>query len=89
MKIVVVSGYFDPLHVGHIELMEKAKMLGDKLIIILNNDNQIFLKRGKGPFMNENDRKKVIEAIKFVDRVVISIDKDRSVYNTSCFCRNC
>jgi len=76
---VVVSGYFDPIHVGHIEYMERAKRLGDKLIVILNNDLQVNLKRGKDPFMNENDRKKVIESIKYVDEVLISIDKDRSV----------
>ncbi len=62
--------------------MERAKALGDKLVVILNNDNQIFLKRGKDPFMNQDDRKKVIEAIRHVDEVVISIDKDRSVCET-------
>jgi len=79
MKVVVVSGYFDPIHVGHLELIEKAKLLGDKLIVILNNDNQLFMKRGKGPFMGQEDRKKLLEAIRFVDEVFISIDKDRSI----------
>ena len=45
-KIVVASGYFDPMHVGHIECLEKAKELGDKLIVIVNNDVQIRLKKG-------------------------------------------
>ena len=79
MKVVVVSGYFDPIHVGHLELMEKAKSLGDKLIVIVNNDKQVIMKRGKDPFMNENDRKKLIESIKHVDEAFISIDEDRSV----------
>ena len=81
MKIVVVSGYFDPLHVGHIELMEKAKMLGDKLIVIVNNDKQVFKKRGKEPFMNEDNRKKLVESIKFVDEAFISIDDSWGIDN--------
>ena len=79
MKVVVVSGYFDPIHVGHLELMEKAKSLGDKLIVIVNNDKQVNMKRGKDPFMNQDDRKKLIESIKHVDEAFISIDEDRSV----------
>ena len=76
---VAVSGYFDPIHVGHLELMEKAKSLGDKLIVIVNNDKQVIMKRGKEPFMNQGDRKKLIESIKHVDEAFISIDEDRSV----------
>jgi len=78
MKIVINSGYFDPLHVGHIECMELSKKLGDKLVIILNNDEQVELKKGK-PFMPENERKKIVESLRFVDEVFVSIDKDRSV----------
>jgi len=78
MKIVINSGYFDPLHVGHIECMELSKKLGDKLVIILNNDGQVKLKKGK-PFMPENERKKIVESLRFVDEVFVSIDKDRSV----------
>ena len=62
MKIVINSGYFDPLHVGHIECMELSKNLGDKLVIILNNDEQIKLKKGK-PFMVEEERKKIREIV--------------------------
>jgi cytidyltransferase-like protein len=79
MKVVVVSGYFDPIHVGHLELMEKAKSLGDKLVVIVNNDKQVNMKRGKDPFMNQDDRKKLIESIKHVDEAFISVDEDRSV----------
>ena len=77
-KIVVVSGYFDPLHIGHIEYINKAKKLGDRLIVILNNDNQAKLKKGKC-FMLENDRKIILENLKSVDSVFLSIDNDDSV----------
>lgn len=76
--IVVASGYFDPLHAGHIEYLEKAKKLGDKLIVILNNDEQAILKKGF-VFMPLEERKKIIQSLKFVDEIFISIDKDRSV----------
>ncbi|MEK6914055.1 MAG: Gfo/Idh/MocA family oxidoreductase [Nanoarchaeota archaeon] len=78
-KVVVVSGYFDPLHIGHLELFELSKKLGDKLIVILNNDKQVLMKRGKAPFMNQEQRKKLLESIKYIDEVFISIDGDRSV----------
>ncbi len=77
-KIVAVSGYFDPLHIGHIEYLELAKKLGDKLIVILNNDEQVKLKKGK-PFMPLDERKKILEAIKYVDEVFVSIDNDLTV----------
>jgi cytidyltransferase-like protein len=76
--IVVTSGYFDPLHVGHVELMEKAKSLGDKLIVIVNNDNQAILKKGK-PFMSESDRCMIVSKLNMVDEVYLSIDQDSSV----------
>ena len=78
MKVVVVSGYFDPLHVGHIEYMKMSKELGDKLIVIVNNDHQTALKKGKS-FMNEKDRARIISELGFVDEVFLSIDKDSSV----------
>ncbi len=81
MKIMILSGYFDPIHDGHIEYFEKSKKLGDKLIVILNNGAQATLKKGK-PFMEEKVRKKIVESIKYVDEVILSIDKDRSVCKT-------
>ncbi len=78
MVRVVVSGYFDPVHVGHIEMFERARGLGDKLIVILNSDAQAVMKKGK-PFMKESERKKILESLRFVDEVFVSIDKDRSV----------
>ena len=75
MIVVSVSGYFDPLHVGHIEYFELSKKLGDKLIVIINNDIQAKLKKGKS-FMSEKDRAKIISSLVCVDEVFISIDND-------------
>ena len=78
MKTVVVSGYFDPIHVGHLEYLKLAKDLGDKLIVIVNNNEQCVLKKGK-PFMDESDRLEIVKSLKMVDDVFLSIDKDKSV----------
>jgi cytidyltransferase-like protein len=78
MKIVAVSGYFDPLHVGHIELFKLAKELGDKLIVIVNNDEQTEMKKGRY-FMPVKERGKIIQELSCVDEVFISIDEDRTV----------
>lgn len=75
---VAVSGYFNPLHVGHLEMMEKAKKLGGRLAVIVNNDYQVKLK-GSAPFMNQADRLKIVSAVKWVDQVFLSIDRDPSV----------
>ncbi len=69
--VVAVSGGFDPIHLGHIRLMERAKKLGDKLIVILNNDNWLVKKKGYF-FMDQKERKGVIEALRVVDKVVIT-----------------
>lgn len=70
---VAVSGFFNPLHVGHLEMIEKAKKLGDKLVVIVNNDKQVALK-GRVPFMNEQDRLKIVKALRDVDDVLLCID---------------
>lgn len=70
-KIVAVSGGFDPLHIGHIRMFQEAKKLGDKLIVILNNDNWKRQKR-KHVFMPDYERKEIIEALNCVDEVIIS-----------------
>lgn len=75
---VAVSGYFNPLHVGHLEMIEKAKELGNYLIVILNSDLQVGIK-GSFPFMSEEDRMKVISSLRDVDEVFLSIDKDATV----------
>ena len=81
MRTVVASGYFDPLHVGHIEYLSKAKLLGDKLVVIVNNDRQAELKKGKS-FMDWADRMKIVGALRFVDDVVLSADYDETVCKT-------
>ena len=76
--IVAVSGYFDPIHVGHLEYLRMAKELGDSLVVIVNNNYQCKLKKGKH-FMDENDRVEIVKALRFVDEVFLSVDKDRTV----------
>ena len=78
MKVVAVSGYFDPIHVGHLEYLKMAKSLGDKLVVIINSDYQAGLKKGKS-FMAEQDRLEIIQALRCVDEVFLSIDKDKSI----------
>ena len=78
MKVVAVSGYFDPIHVGHLEFLKIAKSLGDKLVVIINSDYQASLKKGKS-FMPEEDRLEIVQALRCVDEVFLSIDKDKSV----------
>ena len=78
MKVVAVSGYFDPIHVGHLEYLKMAKNLGDKLIVIINSDYQAGLKKGTS-FMPEDDRLEIVGALRCVDEVFLIIDKDKSV----------
>lgn len=76
--VVAISGYFNPIHVGHLKMVEEAKKLGEYLIVIINNDKQVELK-GSIPFMDENDRAEIVKALKWVDQVFISIDNDKTV----------
>lgn len=69
--VVAVSGGFDPVHVGHVRLFQKAKKLGDKLVVILNNDNWLMAKKGY-VFMPQKERKEVLEALAYVDEVVLT-----------------
>ena len=77
-NIVIVSGYFNPLHKGHIEYFHNAKQSFDKLFVIVNNDSQRKLKNSK-EFMLQDERKIIVNELKIVDEVFISIDYDRSV----------
>lgn len=81
MKKVAISGYFDPIHIGHLEYIKKAKALGDYLIVIVNNDKQAVLKKGKS-FMCEDDRLEIVSEIKDVDEAIMSIDDDKTVCKT-------
>ena len=78
MTTVCVSGYFTVLHKGHIKLFEQAKKLGDKLVVIVNNNNQQIQKKGK-LIHDSEDIKYIIQNLKMVDEVIISIDKDRII----------
>jgi cytidyltransferase-like protein len=76
--IAIASGYFNPLHKGHVELFEKAKEIADKLIVIVNNDKQRELK-GSKEFQTDGERCKIISSLRVVDSVLLSIDQDRTV----------
>ena len=78
--IVITSGYYNPIHPGHIECLELCRELGDELRVIVNSDHQAKLKTGKSEiFQDENFRMRVVGAIKGVDEVVLAIDQDWSV----------
>ena len=76
-KAIIVSGYFNPLHKGHLELFEKAKAFGDQLWVIVNSDHQRELKGSKA-FMDQDERLIIVSAIGIVDKALISIDKDKT-----------
>ncbi|HRR94884.1 MAG TPA: adenylyltransferase/cytidyltransferase family protein [Candidatus Paceibacterota bacterium] len=76
--VVAVSGGFDPVHIGHVRLFKEAKALGDKLVVILNNDN--WLKKKKGyVFMLQKERKELIENFKWVDKVILTSHKPNPI----------
>lgn len=80
-KAIIVSGYFNPLHKGHVEYINNAKKLADVLIVIVNNDEQRALK-GSKEFQSESERVFIIKNIKAVDHAILSIDTDRTVCAT-------
>ena len=80
-KAVIVSGYFNPIHKGHLEYFSSAKALGDALFVIVNSDHQRALK-GSKEFQDENERLIIVSSIKGVDKAILSIDKDRTVCAT-------
>jgi cytidyltransferase-like protein len=80
-KGIIVSGYFNPIHKGHIEYFNNAKALADELFVIVNNDHQRGLK-GSKEFQQEQERVFIVSNIKSVDHSVLSIDQDRTVCKT-------
>ena len=80
-KAIIVTGYFNPLHKGHLELFEKAKINGDELWVIVNSDYQRKLK-GSKEFMEEDERLTIIKAIRIVNKALVSIDKDKTQRET-------
>ena len=69
--VVAVSGGFDPIHIGHVRMFERAKAMGDKLVVILNNDNWLRAKK-QHVFMANQERREVIAALRSVDEVVLT-----------------
>ena len=80
-KVIIVSGYFNPIHKGHLEYFIKAKAQGDLLYVIVNSDHQRTLK-GSKEFQKEDERLFIVQHIKEVDQAFLSIDKDRTVCKT-------
>jgi cytidyltransferase-like protein len=81
MRIVLVTGGFDPLHSGHIEYFESAKKLGNMLVVGINTDDWLVRKKGQA-FLDEYERSRIIESLKVVDKVVCYPDADGSSKNT-------
>ena len=80
-KAIIVSGYFNPIHKGHLEYFQNAKKLADFLFVIVNSDHQRALKQSK-EFQLEDERMLIVSSLKPVDKAVLSIDKDRTVCQT-------
>ncbi len=78
---IIVSGYFNPIHKGHIEYFEQAKKYGDLLFVIVNSDAQRQLK-GSKEFQDETERILIVSNLKMVDKTILAIDKDRTVRQT-------
>lgn len=77
-KVIIVSGYFNPIHKGHLEYFNNAKALCDELYVIVNNDYQRELK-GSKPFQDEEERLLIVSNIKAVDKAILSVDQDGTV----------
>lgn len=84
--VVAVSGGFDPIHVGHVRMIQEAAKLGHELVVILNNDNWLRDKKGFA-FMPENERKEIIEGIRGVTRVVVTDHAPGEYYVDRSVCR--
>jgi cytidyltransferase-like protein len=80
-KAIIVSGYFNPIHKGHLEYFNNAKAFCDELFVIVNNDHQRALK-GSKEFQKEDERIIIVSNIKAVDKAILSIDQDRTVCET-------
>lgn len=81
MKLVIVSGYFNPLHGGHLDMMEAAAKLGDRLLVVVNNDKQQLIKKGK-IILPQANRYRLVNALHVVDEVILSIDEEPPVIHT-------
>lgn len=81
MKIIIESGYFNPLHGGHLDMIEAGKKMGDKLIMIVNNDQQQLLKKGK-IILDQDNRVRLMRALRDIDEVILSVDEDPTQIRT-------
>lgn len=79
--VSIVSGYFNPLHVGHLRMMRAARQIGDMLVVIVNNDDQQMLKKGR-IILPVADRLEVVAALRDVDRAIVATDTDSTVNET-------
>ncbi len=77
-RVAVVSGYFNPLHIGHLDMMESARALADALVVIVNNDAQQVMKKGK-VITDETDRLRIVNALRVADAALVAVDEDGSV----------
>ena len=80
-KAVIVSGYFNPIHKGHLEYFNNSRALADELFVIVNNDAQRALK-GSKEFQNQEERMTIVSNIRAVDKAILSVDEDRTVCAT-------
>ena len=81
MKNIIVSGFFNPLHGGHLDMIEAAARMGDKLTVIVNNDAQQIQKKGK-IILDQDNRMRLMKALRDVDEVVLSVDTDPTIIRT-------
>ena len=81
MKVGIISGYFNPMHTGHLDYIEGAKKNCDLLYVIVNNDDQVAYK-GSTKFMDEDSRVRIVGALKCVDLAVLSVDNNPTVVKT-------
>ncbi len=75
--IALVSGGFDPVHLGHLKMFQDAKRISKKVVLLLNNDEWLTKKKGK-PFMNQNQRKEILSEFKSISEVIIQTSSDPS-----------
>ena len=80
-KAIIISGYFNPIHKGHLEYINNAKAIAEELIVIVNNDKQRILKNST-EFQLEEERLLIVSNIRAVDKVILSVDEDRTVCQT-------
>jgi len=76
--LTILSGFFSPIHVGHLDMIEAGAAYGDRLVVIVNNNEQQLLKKGK-LVIDEHDRLRIVQALRIVDDALIAVDSDNTV----------